>query len=102
MLASLTGEPEGFEAAAVAFGEYVEYAHRMIAARRAEPRDDLFSILVHAEVDGEGLSDDDIVFESLLLLIGGDETTRQVTSGGMELLLEHRDADGRRSSPIRR
>ena len=61
----------------------------MIAARRAEPRDDLFSILVHAEVDGERLSDDDIVFESLLLLIGGDETTRQVTAGGMELLLEH-------------
>ena len=82
MLASLTGEPEGFEAAAVAFGEYVAYAHGMIAARRAEPRDDLFSILVHAEVDGEGLSDDDIVFESLLLLIGGDETTRQVTAGG--------------------
>jgi len=91
MLASLTGEPEGFEAAAVAFGEYVEYAHRMIAARRAEPRDDLVSILVHAEVDGEGLTDDDIVFESLLLLIGGDETTRQVTAGGMELLLRHPD-----------
>ena len=94
MLASLTGEPEGFEAAAVAFGEYVAYAHRMIAARRAEPRDDLFSILVHAEVDGERLSDDDIVFESLLLLIGGDETTRQVTAGGMELLLRAPRPDG--------
>jgi len=89
MLASLTGEPEGFEAAAEAFGAYVAYAHGMIAARRAEPRDDLFSILVHAQVDGEGLTDDDIVFESLLLLIGGDETTRQVTAGGVELLLEH-------------
>jgi cholest-4-en-3-one 26-monooxygenase len=91
MLASLTGEPEGYEAAAVSFGEYVAYAHEMIAARRAEPVDDLFSILVHAEVDGEGLSDDDIVMESLLLLIGGDETTRQVTVGGLELLLEHPD-----------
>ncbi|MET0902706.1 MAG: cytochrome P450 [Acidimicrobiales bacterium] len=90
MLASLTGEPAGFEAAAVAFGEYVEYAHRVIAARRAQPGDDLFSTLVHAEVDGEGLSDDDIVFESLLLLIGGDETTRHVTASGVDLLLEHR------------
>jgi len=89
MLASLSGEPEGFEAAAQAFGAYVEYAHRMIADRRATARDDLYSVLVHAEVDGDRLDDDEIVFESLLLLIGGDETTRQVTAGGMELLLQH-------------
>jgi cholest-4-en-3-one 26-monooxygenase len=89
MLASLTGEPEAFDVAAEAFGQYVEYAHRMIADRRAEPSDDLFSVLVHAEVDGDRLDDDEIVFESLLLLIGGDETTRQVTAGGMEQLLEH-------------
>jgi cytochrome P450 family 142 subfamily A polypeptide 1 len=95
MLASLTGEPDGFEAAAVAFGEYVAYASGVIEDRRAAPRDDLFSILVRAEVDGERLTDDDIVFESLLLLIGGDETTRQVTAGGVELLLQHRDQMGR-------
>ena len=74
----------------------------MIADRRAEPRDDLFSILVHAEVDGEGLSDDDIVFESLLLLIGGDETTRQVTAGGVELLLRAPRPDGRARRRSRR
>jgi cytochrome P450 family 142 subfamily A polypeptide 1 len=91
MLASLTGEPDGFEAAAVAFGEYVAYAHGVIADRRSAPREDLFSLLVHAEVDGERLSDDDVVFESLLLLIGGDETTRQVTAGGVDLLLQHRE-----------
>ena len=92
MLASLTGEPEGYEAAAAAFGEYVEYAHRMIAARRAEPTDDLFSVLVHARGRRRAARrDDDIVFESLLLLIGGDETTRQVTAGGMEQLLQHPD-----------
>jgi cytochrome P450 family 142 subfamily A polypeptide 1 len=89
MLGSLTGEPAAIEAAAAAFSEYIEYAHRMIDERRAEPSDDLFSILVHAEIDGDQLNDDEIVFESLLLLIGGDETTRQVTAGGMEQLLEH-------------
>jgi cytochrome P450 family 142 subfamily A polypeptide 1 len=89
MLASLTGEPAGFERAAAAFGAYVEYAHRVIASRRADATDDLFSVLVHAEVDGDRLEDDEIVFESLLLLIGGDETTRQVTAGGMEQLLAH-------------
>jgi cytochrome P450 family 142 subfamily A polypeptide 1 len=89
MLASLTGEPEALDVAAAAFGEYVEYARRMIADRRTQPSEDLFSVLVHAELDGDRLDDDEIVFESLLLLIGGDETTRQVTAGGMEQLLQH-------------
>ena len=89
MLGSLSGEPEAIEAAAEAFGAYLEYAQAMIAERRAEPTDDLFSVLVHAEVDGERLADDEIIFESLLLLLGGDETTRQVTAGGLEQLLLH-------------
>jgi cytochrome P450 family 142 subfamily A polypeptide 1 len=89
MLASLTGEPEALETAAEAFGNYVEYAGQMITSRRARPRDDLFSVLVHAEVDGDRLDDQELIFESLLLLIGGDETTRQVTTGGMEQLLAH-------------
>jgi len=89
MLASLSGEPERLEAAAVAFGEYEAYARGMIAARREEPRDDLFSVLVHAEVDGDRLDDTEIVFETLLLLVGGDETTRHVISGGIEALLAH-------------
>ena len=62
-----------------------------IAKRRAEPTDDLFSVLVHAEVDGQRMSDDEIVQETLLILIGGDETTRHTISGGTEQLLRHRD-----------
>ncbi|MEY2461676.1 MAG: cholest-4-en-3-one 26-monooxygenase, partial [Acidimicrobiaceae bacterium] len=89
MLGSLTGDPDALQAAAEAFGAYVEYAQRMITDRRATPTDDLVSVLVHAEIDGDHLDDDEIIFESLLLLIGGDETTRQVTAGGMEQLLQH-------------
>jgi cholest-4-en-3-one 26-monooxygenase len=74
------------KAAAAAF-EYAEYALKVIAARRAEPTDDLMSALVHAEVDGERLNDDELIHESLLILVGGDETTRHVISGGMEQLL---------------
>lgn len=91
MLGSLNGGPEALQAAAVSFGEYTEYAHRMIADRRANPTDDLVSVLVHAEVDGDRLEDDELVFEVLLLLLGGDETTRNVTCGGMEQLLVHTD-----------
>ena len=87
MLASLTSAADGLTRAAEGFKAYGEYAEHEIARRRAEPTDDLFSVLVHAEVDGARLSDFEIMFESLLLLIGGDETTRQVTTGGLEQLL---------------
>ena len=74
-----------------AFAGYSAYAMETIAKRRAEPTDDLFSVLVNSEVEGEVLSDDEILFETLLILIGGDETTRHTLSGGTEQLLRHPD-----------
>jgi cytochrome P450 family 142 subfamily A polypeptide 1 len=74
-----------------AFAAYTAFTMEIIAKRRAEPADDLFSILVNAEVDGQKMSDDEIVMETLLILIGGDETTRHTLSGGTEQLLRHRD-----------
>ena len=65
----------------------------------ASPTDDLMSILVHAEVDGDRLSDDEIIQESLLILIGGDETTRHVISGGVHQLLRPPRPVGARSPP---
>jgi cholest-4-en-3-one 26-monooxygenase len=76
-----------------AYGEYLTYASGIIEARRAEPTDDLMSILVHAEVDGDKLTDDQILSESLLILIGGDETTRHVISQGMYELLRTGERD---------
>ena len=49
------------------------------------------SMLVHAEIDGERLDDDALLQESLLILVGGDETTRHVITGGMEALIRHPD-----------
>jgi cytochrome P450 family 142 subfamily A polypeptide 1 len=93
MLKGLSTEvtDEQLLAAGTAFTEYVTYAHEVIAERQEHPTDDLMSILVHAEVDGERLSVDDIVQDSLLILIGGDETTRHVISGGVRQLLLHPD-----------
>lgn len=81
--------------AAVAFADYCTYAAEVIADRRAEPKDDLMSVLVHAEVDGDRLADDELVHESLLILVGGDETTRHVVSEGMYQLLLHPDQRAR-------
>jgi cytochrome P450 family 142 subfamily A polypeptide 1 len=93
MLKSLsdTASEELVMNAATAFGEYLEYAGNVIEKRRAEPTDDLISVLVHADVDGDRLTPEDIVQESLLILIGGDETTRHVISEGMYQLLQHPD-----------
>lgn len=73
------------------FAAYTAFTMEVIADRRANPRDDLFSILVNAEVEGSRMSDDEIVFETLLILIGGDETTRHTLSGGTEQILRHQD-----------
>ena len=73
--------------------EYIQYAQRVLADRRAKPpQDDLMSVLVHAEIEGERLGDDELIQESLLILVGGDETTRHVITGGMLALIENPDA----------
>jgi cytochrome P450 family 142 subfamily A polypeptide 1 len=78
-------------AAAQAAEEYKVYATRVIEQRELEPTEDLISVLVHAEVDGDRLDHEELIFESMLLLVGGDETTRHVLSGGVYELLRHRD-----------
>jgi cytochrome P450 family 142 subfamily A polypeptide 1 len=74
-----------------AFAAYTAFTMDIIGKRRAEPTEDLFSILVNAEVEGQRMADDEIVMETLLILIGGDETTRHTLSGGTEQLIRHRD-----------
>jgi cholest-4-en-3-one 26-monooxygenase len=62
----------------------------VVADRRGRPAgDDLISVLVHAEIDGQKLGDEELLQESLLILIGGDETTRHVMTGGMLQLIRH-------------
>jgi cytochrome P450 family 142 subfamily A polypeptide 1 len=74
-----------------AFTAYNDYTRGKIEQRRAEPTEDLISVLVHSEVDGERLTDDDILQETLLILVGGDETTRHTISGGTAQLIRNRD-----------
>ena len=81
--------PAAIDAATEAFVGFTSYMQSVIADRRASgAADDLAGILVHAEIDGEGLDEEALIYETLLILIGGDETTRHVISGGMLALLE--------------
>mgnify|MGYP000464550572 CR=1 FL=1 len=65
---------------------------RLIAERRAEPRDDLISALVQAEEeDGDRLTADDLISMVFLLLLAGHDTTVNLLAGGTLALLEHPD-----------
>ena len=100
--------PEIMAAAGQAFVEYSSYLTDILEARRQEPQDDLVSILVGAHDDGvlgtfknrdamgeaagfdQGeLANDELIMLLTLLLVAGNETTRNAISGGMQLLIEH-------------
>jgi cytochrome P450 family 142 subfamily A polypeptide 1 len=85
-------DPSLMEGAANAFVEYTAYIHPVFEDRRRRGSiDDLVGVLCHATIDGDSLDDDSLVHETLLILIGGDETTRHVISGGTAELLAHPD-----------
>jgi cytochrome P450 len=76
-LISIMADIEGGLQASAALAELFE---REIEARRADPRDDLISVLIEAELDGERLNNDDIIAFLRLLLPAGAETTYRSSS----------------------
>jgi cytochrome P450 family 142 subfamily A polypeptide 1 len=83
--------PEVEQAGMNAMLGFREFQLGVIADRRAHPKEDLVTVLCEAEIDGERLDDESIIQESLLILIGGDETSRHVMTDGMLTLLAHPD-----------
>jgi cytochrome P450 len=71
--------------------EVFERCGRLIAQRRETPTDDLTSVLVHAELDGEGLADHEIVMGFLLLMAAGNDSTKATYCSGMRALMEDRE-----------
>ena len=75
-----------------ALGQLYEYFQELIKARRTGTTtgsDDLLSVLIAAEVDGQRLSDQDLLNFCYLLLVAGNETTRNLIALGMLALIEH-------------
>jgi len=108
-------KPEIVAEAGKAAMEYYNYVIEIIEDRRRNPRNDLISILVRAKDDGvlgtkksrhidaierhlgrsdehREMSADELIKMCVLLLVAGNETTRNALSGGMQLLIEHPDA----------
>ena len=69
--------------------ELYQYAHGLAVERKKNPRDDIVSVLMQADVDGEELSETEFDAFFLLLAVAGNETTRNAISSGMLALIEH-------------
>ncbi len=102
-------KPEVIAASAKAAVEYITYVTEVIESRRKQPREDLISILVRAREDGvlrkletgqmdhivenetgqREMSNDELIKLCILLMVAGNETTRNGLSGGMQLLIEN-------------
>jgi cytochrome P450 len=71
--------------------EIFDRCRELIAERRARPTDDLTSVLVHAEIDGQKLDEQEIVMGFFLLMAAGNDSTKATYCSGVRALLEQPD-----------
>jgi cholest-4-en-3-one 26-monooxygenase len=71
--------------------EVLMYSMGLAADRRENPRDDIVTKLVNADVDGRGLTDDEFGFFVIALAVAGNETTRNATTHGMNAFFDNPD-----------
>lgn len=84
---TVPGNPR--ETGAQARIEMLAYFSAKAAERRQERQDDLISVLVGSEIDGEAISEEELLYFCNLLILAGNETTRNAISGGLLALLEN-------------
>src|ERR1700716_1860556 len=84
--------PGGIESvAAKDIPEIFERCRKLIAERREHPTDDLTTVLVHAEVEGQHLEEHEIVMGFFLLVAAGNDSTKATYCSGMRALMEDRE-----------
>ena len=75
----------------IAAGECINYALALAAQHRQQPMNNITGALLDGNVDGEPITEEDFAWMFILILVGGNESTRTVISQGMRLLMEHPD-----------
>jgi cytochrome P450 len=77
------------ESAMAAMTELFGYFAKLVEEKRKKPGDDLVSLFAHLEVDGQRIPEMDVLTFCLIIVIAGNETTRNGTTGGMLAFIEH-------------
>ena len=71
--------------------EMTAYFHSAIREQRVRPRDGLVSSLMNAEIDGDRLSEEEVIANCIITMVGGQETTTNLIGNGVLTLLRHPD-----------
>ena len=77
------------ESAMAAMTELFGYFAKLVEEKRKKPGDDLVSLFAHLEVDGQRIPEMDVLTFCLIIVVAGNETTRNGTTGGMLAFIEH-------------
>lgn len=85
------GQNDGVTALSDVVAEFGEFFSTIVAARRANPADDLASVIANARIDGEPISDLDALSYFVTIATAGHDTTSSSSAGGMWALCEHPD-----------
>jgi cholest-4-en-3-one 26-monooxygenase len=80
------------EAGELAAAQIYAYCDDLAEQRRTDPRDDILSVLVQADVDGEGLSREELDMFFVILAVAGNETTRNLITHSVQALIDHPEA----------
>src|SRR5207247_3785732 len=88
-LGGAVDERDNFEEASAGVAALVDYFHALLRERERRPRDDLMSLMLRAEHEGEHLTHDEVVANCILLLFAGHGTTTNLLANGLYHLLRH-------------
>jgi cytochrome P450 len=89
VLGNFQHNPDRTERVLQSVNEMVTYFQDAVREHRAHPREDLISAFIAAEVDGDRLSDEEIVANTIVTMVGGQETTTNLIGNGLLTLLRH-------------
>ncbi|EHQ61657.1 cytochrome P450 [Paenibacillus dendritiformis C454] len=90
-LVSAINVPEKYKQIEAEIDAFTDYITGLIEQRRRDPKEDLLSLLVQAESEGDSLSEKELISTILLLIIAGHETTVNLIGNGIFTLLTHPD-----------
>ncbi len=91
VLGNFQHNPDRTQRVLHSLGEMCAYFHAAIREHKQHPRDDLIDAFIGAEIDGDRLSIDEIVANTIIVMVGGQETTTNLIGNGILTLLRHPD-----------